>query len=133
MLGRRILTRGRKRARERMDAECTITRTIVGELDRDTGKKPPAQIVEVYAGACRIKQASAVGRKVNAAGQLVVVASPELRLPADTVGVQPGDEVTVTACVSRPALAGRRYTVREPFEGAQTTDLRYRIEVVDGR
>lgn len=132
MRGARMLQRGRKRAVERMDAECLITRTGSRTWDEGTGEWVYLP-VEVYADVCRVKAPNVGGRKANAGDQLLIVASPELHLPADTEGVEVGDDVVVTSCRSRPALVGRKFKVKEPVDGAQVTALRYRVEAADGR
>lgn len=132
MRGARMLKRGRKRAIERMDATCLITRPGPKTWDEDFGEHvyPP---VTVYADICRLVDASTGGKKVAAGGQLLVVTSPELHLPADTVGVEVSDLVEITRCDSRPSIVGETYKIREPVDGTQVTALRYKVEAADGR
>lgn len=132
MRGERMLRRGRKRAEERMDAVCVVSRPGSKSWDEIAGEWVYLP-VEVYVGICRVKGASTGGRKADAAGQLLLVTSPEVHLPADTVGVEVKDEVVVTSCQSRPSLAGRRFVLKEPVDGSQVTALRYRVEATDGR
>lgn len=134
MRGERMLMRGRKRARERMDAECAITRTVMGEIDEETGLRSNIDS-PVYSGICRLKGSAAATnmKEVDAGSQLLVTTSPELHLPADTAGVQPGDQVRITKCQSRPALVGRAYKIKAQVEGGQVTALRYRVEAADER
>lgn len=132
MRGERMLKRGRKRAQERMDSTCLITRPGPKTWDEPNGVwiYPP---VEVYAGECRLKGATTGGRKADAAGQLVVVTSPELHLPADTEGVEVADLVVMTGCTSMPSVIGRTFKVKEPVDGTQVTALRFRVEAASGR
>lgn len=132
MRGERMLRRGRKRAEERMDAVCVVSRPGEKSWDESVGEwvYPP---VVVYAGECRVKGSSTGGRKADAGGQLLLVSSPEVHLPAATVGVEVKDQVLITSCQSRPSLAGRKFVLKEPVDGAQVTALRYRVEATDGR
>lgn len=132
MRGARMLARGRERAVERMDSVCVITRPGAKTWDEETGAYEHPTVT-VYEGVCRLVSGSASGRKVTAGGQLLVVTSPEVHLPADTVGVEVSDTVLVTACVSRPSAVGEVFTIREPVEGTQVTALRFRVEAGHGR
>lgn len=132
MRGSRMLTRGRKRALERMDSTCLITRPGLKAWDEEQGEWT-YPTVTVYEGMCRLVDASTGGKKVAAGGQLLVITSPELHLPADTVGVEMSDLVEITGCESRPAIAGEEYSIREPVDGTQVTALRYKVEAADGR
>lgn len=132
MRGQRMLKRGRKLARERMDSTCLVTRPGTRKWDEDLGDYTFPSI-EVYAGECRVKHSTTGARKAEAGGQLIVVSSPEVHFPAETVGVEVGDLVEITGCQSRPSIAGRRYKVKEPVDGTQVTALRFRVEVADGR
>lgn len=127
-----MLARGRKRARERMDAECLITRPGTRAWDEDEGAWSYPD-VEVYGGVCRLVSAGTAGRRAVAGGQLLVVTSPELHLPADTVGVEVSDSVLITGCESRPSIVGETYTIREPVDGTQVTALRFKVVGADGR
>lgn len=132
MRGARMLQRGRKRAVERMDSTCLISRPGPKAFDEDLGEwvYPP---VTVYEGVCRLVGASTGGRQADAGGQLLVVTAPEVHFPADTVGVEVSDVVEITACESRPAVVGVKFVVREPVDGTQVTALRFRVGVADGR
>lgn len=132
MSGSRMLKRGRKRAVERMDATCLITRPGPKTWDEDEGEWTyPA--VTVYESICRLVDASTGGKQVAAGGQLLVVTSPELHLPADTAGVRVSDSVEITGCESRPAIVGEKYSIREPVDGTQVTALRYKVVTADAR
>lgn len=132
MRGARMLHRGRKRSLERMDSECVITRPGTKVWDEEAGEWVP-QIETVYEGVCRLVDASTGGRRVESGSQLLVVTSPELHLPFDTVGVSVSDSVVITACLSRPAVIGEQYVIREPVDGTQVTALRFRVVAADGR
>ena len=132
MRGARMLKRGRKRAVERMDSECLISRPGDKHWDEDEGKWVYAPVI-VYEGICRVVGATTGGKQSDAGGQLVVVTSPELHLPADTMGVAVSDTVTIKACFSRPSMVGQAFAIREPVTGTQVTAIRYRMEVADER
>lgn len=133
MRGARMLERGRRRAIERMDATCVISRPEPEkDWDEDKGEWV-AKPVLVYEGACRLVGSSTGGRKVNASDQLLVVTSPLLSLPATVEGVAVSDLVTITGCESRPSAVGEEYTIREPADGTQVTARRFRLEAGHGR
>lgn len=126
-----VLNMGRSMAVARMTDTCSITRAGAKVLDEATGTHTQAP-VSVYSGACRIKSGSGVSQ-ADAGSELVVVSQVELHLPVDAVGALPGDMVEVTGSVTRSEQVGRVFRVVAAFDGSQTTALRYRVEVADGR
>lgn len=127
-----VLAMGRRMAEARMLDTCKVTRTARGELDQQTGKHP-VTVTEVYAGPCRVKHPTTAAKPGDAGSQLIVVTSLEVHLPATTSGVEAGDVVEITASATRPEQVGRSFKITGPFDGAQTTALRFRVEVADGR
>lgn len=126
-----VLGMGRAMAESRMTDTCKITRVGSKTLNEGTGTYTPS-VVTVFTGACRIKSGSGVSQ-VDAGSGLVVVSQVELHLPVTAAGVLPGDMVEVTGSVTRSEQVGRVFRVVAAFDGSQTTALRYRVEVADGR
>lgn len=126
-----VLGMGRRMAVSRMTDSCTVTRAGAKTLNESTGTYS-ASVVSVFTGQCRIKSGSGVSQG-DAGSELVVVSQVELHLPVSAVGVLPGDTVTVTGSATRADQVGRKFTVVSAFDGSQTTALRYRVEVADGR
>lgn len=126
------LTMGRRMAESRMTDSCKVTRKGERVWDEGAGEYVDSPVV-IYLGRCRLKHSTAAGSDSSAGSQLVVVSQPEVHLPVSAVGVAPGDEVLMTSSPTRPDLVGRKFVVEGPFDGSQTTALRYRIGVSDGR
>lgn len=122
-----------------MRDRCKVTRAAPGTLlDEITGTYPNITTI-VYGGEdgatgkSRLKHPRMTAKEVDAAGQLLVATSLELQVPVDTADLKPGDLVEMTACPDRPNQIGRRFKIVGPFDGSQTTALRYRVEAFDGR
>lgn len=123
---------GRRMAESRMTDACTVTRPGAKTWDEAAGGWVHST-VQVYSGRCRVKHPTAVARDVDAGSQLLVVSQLELHLPVTAVGVRADDTVAVTGSVTRAEQVGRVFTVLAPFDGSQTTALRFRIEIADER
>lgn len=126
------LSSGRRMAESRMTDACTVSRVGEPVLDEDTGEMV-GTVVAVYTGPCRVKHPSTGARDVEAGSQLLVVGQLELHVPVGTPVFAADDVVVITASETRADQVGREFTVVGPFDGSQTTALRYRIEVADGR
>lgn len=126
------LSMGRRMAESRMLDECAITRVGEKAWDEERGEWATTQLV-VYSGRCRIKHPSTAARDIEAGSQLLAVTFTELHLPLSAVGVRADDTVTITASSTRPEQAARQFTVTAPFDGSQTTALRFRVEAFDER
>ncbi len=128
-----VLGLGRTMAESRMSDACMVSRGPAEVLDPVTDTWVPNPAASVYSGKCRVKHPTTAGRDVDAGSQLVVVSQVEVHLPLSAVGVLPGDDVVITSCPSRPDQVGRKFTIDAPFDGSQTTALRFRVGVADGR
>ena len=126
------LDAGRRMAVSRMTDTCTITRAGTPTWDDSKGEYT-STTVSVYSGPCRVKHTSTVARDVNAGSQLLAVSQLELHLPVSAVGVRADDAVSVTGSATRGEQVGRKFTIVAPFDGSQSTALRFRIETADGR
>lgn len=127
-----VLGMGRRMAESRMLDECTITRPGAKAWDEGLGEWITTQVV-VYSGRCRIKHPSTVARDVEAGSQLLAVSFTEIHLPLTASGVMADDTVTVDASPTRVEQAGRQFIVTAPFDGSQSTALRFRVEAFDER
>lgn len=123
---------GRRMAESRMLDECVVSRPGPKVWDEDAGGYAQTPVV-VFSGPCRVKHPTTSGKDADARSQLIVVTQVEVHIPLTAVGVLPGDTVELTACPTRPDQVGRQFTIDSPFDGSQTTALRYRVEVADGR
>lgn len=132
MLGT-ALGMGRRMAEARMGDTITVTRGGGDWLNRETDEYEHVEPVTVYAGSARIRHASGKPGDVEAGSQLLAVGTIELHVPVGTATFLPDDLATVTGCPTRPDQVGREFTVTAPFDGSQTTAVRYQVEVFDGR
>ncbi|UOQ60382.1 DUF6093 family protein [Leucobacter rhizosphaerae] len=133
------LMMARREAERNMRDRCRVTRISKGTaLDEDTGKYPNVSTV-IYEGAggaggkARLKHPRMAAKEVDAGSQLLVSTSLELQVPVASEDFAAGDVVEMTACPDRPNQVGRKFKVIGPFDGSQTTALRYRVEAFDGR
>lgn len=122
---------GRRMAESRMTDTVTVTRPG-GKTWNESQGEWTITPVTAYSGKARIKHGGSP-RDVEAGSQLLAVGQIEVHVPAGTAAFRPDDTVTVTGCVTRPDQVGRVFTVVAPFDGSQTTALRYRVEAADGR
>lgn len=112
---------------------CKVVReTRSGTLNEATGVFPITSTT-VYEGKSRLKHPRVIAKEADAGSQLITLSSLEIQVPVATAGFEPGDIVEMTTCPDRPAQVGRRFKVIAPFDGTQTTSLRYRVEAVDVR
>lgn len=126
------LVMGRRMAETRMSDVCLVTRVTGSSWDESLGEEVDT-FTTVYSGACRVRHASPNGKDVDAAGQLLTQSFLELHVPVGAPAFAPDDVVVITASATRSDQVGRRFHVVSPFDGSQTTALRYRVEVFDGR
>lgn len=128
-----VLGMGRAMAESRMTDSCKVFRLEKSSvMDEATGKYPTVE-VEIYAGKCRVKHPTVAGKDADTGSQLVVVSQVEVHLPLNAVGVLPSHTVRITASSTRPDQVGREFTVAAPFDGSQTTALRFRVSTADSR
>lgn len=115
-----------------MRDKCKVTRETRGAFNESTGEHA-VTVTEVYVGKCRLKHPRMTAKDVEAGSQLLAVSSLEVQVPVSAAGFRAGDVVEMTSTPDRTAQAGRKFTVLAPFDGTQTTSLRYRIEAADER
>ena len=127
-----VLGMGRRMAEGRMTDTCKVVRPVPGVLNEATGKRA-VTYTEVYAGPCRVKHPTTAAKPADAGSQLLVMSALEVHLPVTATGVRAEDVVEITASPTRAEQAGRRFKIVAPFDGSQTTALRFRVEVADGR
>lgn len=131
------LRMARREAERAMRDRCTVTRERKSDVfDEETGTYPVVQDVvygEAGKGRARLKNPRTVARPHESASHLTVSTQLEIQVPVDSEDFEPGDILEMTACPDRPRQVGRKFRVIGPFDGTQTTALRYRVEVHDAR
>ena len=131
MLGT-ALGMGRRMAESRMTDTISVTRPGEKTWDEGAGEYVSTP-VDVYSGAARVRHDSGRPGDVEAGSQLLTLGSLEVHVPVGSASLQPDDQIMVTACPTRPDQVGRVFIVIAPFDGSQTTAVRYKVEVFDGR
>jgi hypothetical protein len=101
-------------------------------LNEATGEHAKT-VTTVYSGPCRVKHPTTGAKDVEAGSQLLALGSLEVHVPVGTAVFAADDVVEITASLSRSDQVGRMFIVSAPFDGSQTTALRYRVEAADGR
>jgi hypothetical protein len=112
---------------------CLIQSTASQSTDDLTGVVTPTSQATRYSGPCKVQTAGsgAMGRRYDVAEVAVVMLRLELHLPmATSTTVQRGDIATVTASVSDPALAGRRFRIHDLMHKSFATARRLLVEEV---
>lgn len=107
-----LLARAQLAAQEGMVDTCSIRRAT-GE-STDGGGNVITTWTGLYSGKCRVQQArlgQATGQDPGESYQLLL--RLEVQLPMSVVGLQVGDEITITAAVRDPDLVGRVFLVRD--------------------
>jgi Family of unknown function (DUF6093) len=121
-----VLGAGRPAAEARMTDACSSRRQAGTTHDDATGETVPTWTA-VYSGPCRVKQSSAQASTSTAGEAEVLLQQPELHLPISAAMHRPGDEVTITASATDPALVGRVFRIRAVPAHSQATARRYGV------
>lgn len=127
-----VLGLGRGLAESRMTDAVTVTRLGERVWDEEAGGWGEPDVV-VYSGRGRVRHASSSAKDVESGSQLLAISQIELHVPVGSPVFLTDDVAVVLSSETRPDQAGRKFVVVAPFDGSQTTALRYRVEVADGR
>lgn len=127
-----VLASGRRMAESRMTDTISVSRAGERVWDEDAGEWTTSPVT-VYSGAARIRHNPGRAVDSDAGSQLMAVGSLEVHMPVGSAVLRQDDEVTVTGCPTRPDQVGRVFIVTAPFDGSQTTAVRYRVESFDAR
>jgi hypothetical protein len=100
-------------ANGQMTAECVITRPSTAGRTFDTlsGTSAYPEPDAVYTGACRVQHPTIQDMPAGPVERQTVVAEYTVTVPVDTIRIQLGDTVTITACDGDPDLVGEVLTV----------------------
>lgn len=125
------LARGQALAERNMVDSCTIRRRDFGNdvTNPDTGQVTKAYVSpNPYAGKCRVQQALAQAQQQDAGEDYTLLLRLEVQLPVvASVGLEVGDEVTITASVNDPDLVGRTFLIRDLFHKTHPTSRRIQV------
>lgn len=123
-----VLTRGRERTEAGMRDACTIRR-ITGETTDDFSGETVKTYLSPnpYEGRCRVKQVQALPETHDVGEDYVTLSRLQLQLPVAAVGVEVGDEVTMTASARDPDLPGKVFLIRGSATGSDITARRFEV------
>ncbi len=107
---------------------CTIRRRTGTTTDQFSGVITPTYLnPDPYAGKCRVQQPQAVDRPHDVGEDFVLIARLELQIPVSVVGIDVGDEVTITAAARDGDLVGRVFLVHDLPHKTDSTARRLQI------
>lgn len=118
-----VLARGRAAALIGMRDACTITRTgdpITDPISGDVTR--PA--TTLYTGKCRVQQHQATADRQDIGEDQLLLLRLEVQLPMTVVGLEVGDEITMTASASDPDLPGRAFRIHDLAHATDKTSRR---------
>ncbi|AXH89407.1 hypothetical protein DVH21_05345 [Micromonospora aurantiaca] len=117
-----LLARGRAAAERLMVDACEVRRPT-GEGSDDDGNVV-VTYEPVYSGKCRVQQPNAQAAQQDAGEDYMLMLRLEVHLPISVVGLEAGDEITVTASQHDLDLVGRRFVVRDLAHKSHATARR---------
>jgi hypothetical protein len=118
-----VLARGRAAAEARMVDACTIRRRNGETTDQNTGEITPTYD-QLYQGKCRVQQEAMQAQQQDAGEAYLLMVRLEVHLPIAVTGLQPDDEVKITASISDPDLPGRTFYIRDLAHASEKTARR---------
>lgn len=117
-----VLARGRAAAEAGMVDACTIGRQS-GEATDQWGNVTPTW-TQLYAGKCRVQQTAALAQEETVGESRLLMVRREIQLPMSVTGLEPDDQVLITASATDPDLPGRTFIVRDLAHGTDKTARR---------
>ena len=110
-----VLARAQAFAEAGMVDTCTIRRRSgTGTTDPDTGYPIEAYVdPDPYAGRCRVQQHQATANRQDIGEDNLLLLRVEVQLPVSVVGLQVGDEITITAAAHDQDLVGRVFRIHD--------------------
>lgn len=107
-----VLARGQTAALLGMRDACTIRR-ITGETTDDFSGEIVKTYTDLYAGQCRVQQHQATADRQDVGEDYLLLLRLEVQLPMTVVGLEVGDEITMTASAGDPDLVGRVFRIHD--------------------
>lgn len=124
----RVLAAGRRAAEAGMVDTCTIRRRIGETTDPVTGAVTPTYLSpDPYAGKCRVQQPTATARPHDVGQDFQLLLRLEVQLPMSVVGIEVGDEITITASAHDPDLVGRVFLAHDLAHKTDATARRIAV------
>ncbi|GIF08661.1 DUF6093 family protein [Actinoplanes siamensis] len=117
-----VLAAGRVAAEAGMLDTCVIRRRT-GEASDEWGAVAETW-TQLYSGKCRVQHRDVQAQEEIAGEARLLMVRLEVHLPMSVVGLEPEDEVLITASRSDPDLPGRVFTIRDLAHGTEKTARR---------
>lgn len=117
------LARGRAAAEIGMVDTCQIRRITGATSDPDTGEETPTYQA-LYTGKCRVQQATAQAQREDVGEDHLLLLRLEVQLPMTVVGLEVGDEITITAAAHDEDLTGRVFLTHDLAHATHKTARR---------
>jgi hypothetical protein len=121
-----VLARGRAAAEALMVDACSIRRKT-GETTGAGGYVTPTYGAPLYTGKCRVQQAAAQAQQQDPGEAYVLMLRLEVQLPMSVTGLEPEDEVTITASVHDEDLVDRVFLIRDLAHATHKTARRVQV------
>jgi hypothetical protein len=119
------LARGRMAAEALMVDACTIRRVTSRTADPVSGDPAVTYLSpDPYAGKCRVQQAQAQAQREDIGEDNLLLLRLEVQLPMTVVGLEVGDEITITASAYDPDLPGRVFLIHDLAHASHKTSRR---------
>lgn len=120
------LAEGRAFAESLMVDACVVKHKT-GESTGAGGVITPT-FSTLYTGKCRVQVAAKTpGHGVDIGEAYLVVERHQVQLPMTVVGMQEGDQITITASALDPDLVGRVYAVHDVLRKTHLTSRRVTV------
>lgn len=104
---------------------CAIRRRTGESVGADGAITPT--YATLYAGKCRVQQVTAEPTPADPGEDRELLVRLTVQLPMSVTGVQPGDEITVTASAHDPDLPGRVFLVQGLHHKTEATSRRVSV------
>ncbi len=121
-----VLARGRVAAETGMVDTCAIRRNT-GESTDDFSGTVTINWLDLYDGKCRVQQAQAQAHQHDAGEDYLLLLRLEVQLPMSVVGLQVGDEITMTASTYDDDLVGRVFLIHDLAHKTEATARRVQV------
>lgn len=121
-----VLARGRVAAENLMTDSAVIRRVTGSTTDPSSGVITPTYST-IYTGKARVQQPKAQGAQANVGEASLILLRLEVQLPMSVVGLQEGDQVTITASANDPDLVNRVFTIRDLGHKSHATARRVQV------
>lgn len=120
-----VLARGRLAAEAGMVDACTIRRRTGSAVGVDGSVTPI--YATLYTGKCRVQQVTAEPTPADPGEDLRLLVRRTVQLPIAVTGLQPADEITITASANDADLAGRVFLIHGLHDKSEATARRVNV------